>query len=221
MIQIVKEFLLKFSPISYLKTVRRKKNTLKELERWIKTGKQNPPPHIIKQKNLLHYKTKYNLKIFVETGTFNGDMIEAMKDHFDELYSIELYQPLFEKAEKRFKSQKNITIIQGDSGKKLKSIMKHIDRPALFWLDGHYSGGETALSEKETPIFEELLCILESKDYQHVIVIDDARLFGTDLSYPTINELNTLVTSRRNNLEITVEYDSIKIAPKVDLLIDS
>lgn len=216
MIQIAKEFLLNFSPISYFKTVRRKKKDIKELERWIKTGKQNPPPHIIKQKNLLDYATKYNLKFFVETGTFNGDMIEAMKDHFDELYSIELCQPLFEKAEKRFKFQKNITLIQGDSGKKLKSIMKRIDRPALFWLDGHYSGGETALAEKETPIFEELICILESKDHQHVIVIDDARLFGTDLSYPTINELNTLVNSRRDNLEITVEYDSIKIAPKVE-----
>ncbi|MFA7347220.1 MAG: hypothetical protein WCZ86_05630 [Desulfurivibrionaceae bacterium] len=216
MIQIAKEFLLNFSPISYFKTVRRKKKDIKELERWIKTGKQNPPPHIIKQKNLLDYATKYNLNFFVETGTFNGDMIEAMKDHFDELYSIELCQPLFEKAEKRFKFQKNITLIQGDSGKKLKSIMKRIDRPALFWLDGHYSGGETALAEKETPIFEELICILESKDHQHVIVIDDARLFGTDLSYPTINELNTLVNSRRDNLEITVEYDSIKIAPKVE-----
>ena len=37
-----------------------------------------------------------------------------------------------------------ISIIQGDSGKILNSITNKLKKPAIFWLDGHYSSGITA-----------------------------------------------------------------------------
>ena len=47
---------------------------------------------------------KGNRKIFIETGTAEGDGIEcALKAGFEEIYSIELNPNLFEKCKKKLK----------------------------------------------------------------------------------------------------------------------
>jgi hypothetical protein len=70
--------------------------------------------------------------------------------------------------------------------------VRRIDQPALFYLDGHYSGGITARAAKDTPIYEELSHIFEH-DPRHVIVIDDARCFGRDPDYPSLHELREFI----------------------------
>jgi len=57
--------------------------------------------------------------------------------------------------------------------------------------------------------------ILKSKNLNHVIIIDDARCFGNEPDYPTLDELKKFIFSKRDNLEITVEFDSIRIIPKI------
>ena len=171
-------------------------------------------PDSVKREVLMSYKEQYDIKIFVETGTYHGDMVEAMKNVFDKIYSIELGLNLFNKAKEKFSPYKHIEIIHGDSGKELKSIMEKIDEPTLFWLDAHYSMGITVRGEKDTPIYEELNHILGSYNFGHVIVIDDARCFGTDPAYPTIDELKEFVFSKRKNVQIIVQDDSIRIIPK-------
>jgi hypothetical protein len=208
--QIVKETSL-YHPLRNWMVKRRLK---KELVEWEKNGKPSPPPHIIKQQTLQSYAEKYNLKVLVETGTFYGDMIEAMKNVFDKIYSIELSQELFERAKKRFKNQKQVELIQGDSGIELKSLLSKIDRPTLFWLDGHYSAGETAKGDKDTPIFEELQHIFDTPDLGHVIIIDDARSFGLHQDYPPIEQLSEFIKSKRPNMDVSVQYDSVRIVPK-------
>jgi hypothetical protein len=96
--------------------------------------------------------------------------------------------------------------------------MNKIDQPALFWLDGHYSAGVTAKGEKDTPIYEELNQILSSKDKGHVIIIDDARCFGTDPNYPSIKELIDFIKSIRINLDIVIQDDCILITPSQDII---
>ena len=172
-----------------------------------------PPPHVVKQGVLRSYARRYDLKIFVETGTYRGDMVEAMKPLFEKIYSIELSEQLCDAARKRFQADRHVELIHGDSGKELGRIMERIDRPALFWLDGHYSAGETARGEHETPVREELEHIFRAPDLGHVIVIDDARAFGTDPAYPTFEELGKYVRSRRPRARVLVEDDSIRITP--------
>ena len=58
----------------------------KEVRRWENTGRPSPPPHAIKQRVLREFSQRYGLEILVETGTFKGDMIEAMKKDFRQLY---------------------------------------------------------------------------------------------------------------------------------------
>ena len=135
--------------------------------------------------------------IFIETGTFKGYTVNYLKDNFKRIISIELHKDLFDKAKNRFKELEHITILQGDSGEVLKSVLITIHKPAVFWLDGHYSGsysnGTTAKGKKETPIMEELECILSHPIKNHIILIDDARLFTGQGNWIAIKEIKNYV----------------------------
>ena len=137
-------------------------------------------------------------------------MVEAQKDHFEKLISIELSQPLFDQAVDRFGKDSHIQILQGDSGEVLKEVMKYLQEPALFWLDGHYSSGLTAKTDKNTPVLEELKTILTSP-YNHGILIDDARLFTGEEDYPSIDELCSLVKEYASERSVEVADDIIRI----------
>lgn len=181
------------------------------LKKWERDGRPVPPPHIMKQRILLEYAKSHNLRVFVETGTCYGDMVHALKSCFDAIYSIEIDPGLFAIAKNRFKSLAHVHILYGDSGKELENVLRQIGQPALFWLDGHYSGGETGKGVAETPVYDELSHILSAEAKHHVVIIDDARFFGTDPNYPTIAELRLLLQSKRPGTKLTVENDSIRI----------
>jgi len=186
----------------------------KEIAEWKRSGRPAPPPHGIKQEAIRQYAEQFGLKILVETGTYLGDMVEAMKGVFSQIYSIELSHELYEKAKKRFEGQESIHLIQGDSGMELENLMGRINQPALFWLDGHYSAGITAKGEKDTPIYEELAHIFSTQQSGHVILIDDARCFGKDPAYPHLDELRDFIHSKRPDALIEVKDDSIRITPQ-------
>ena len=186
----------------------------KELADWEKKGRPTPPPHIVKQRVLVEYAQIYGLKILVETGTYYGDMMAAMKPHFKQLYSIELSKALHKLCVRRFKHDKQIRLIQGDSGVELKKIVDQLDQPALFWLDGHYSSGATAKGDSNTPIREELGSVLKARIKGHIVIIDDANNFGADPAYPTMEELSRYVKSIRRDLEINVKNNCIRITPR-------
>src|SRR5439155_12039483 len=67
-----------------------RRRQIQEAEQWEAMGRVGPPPHAIKQRTLRLLADQYQLRVLVETGTFYGDMIEAMRKRFDAIYSIEL-----------------------------------------------------------------------------------------------------------------------------------
>ena len=69
----------------------------------------------------------------------------------------------------------------------------------------------TAKGSNDTPIYQELQHILSAQEMRHVIVIDDARKFGNDPSYPSIEDLTAFVRSKRANVQFTVQDDAIRI----------
>ena len=180
---------------------------------WQKNGRPVPPPPAAKHQTLRDLARRSGLRILVETGTYRGDTLQALRQEFDRLYSIELSPALFAEAQNRFRSARNIELIQGDSGSRLAQLVPRIEQPALFWLDGHYSAGITARGDKVTPVFDELEAILAAP-LRHVVVIDDARLFGMDPGYPSLDELRVFVLARNPDLDITVQDDSIRIIPR-------
>jgi hypothetical protein len=185
----------------------------RELRAWHKRGCPVPPPHVIKQQTIKHYAEDYKLDLFVETGTCLGDMVEAVKRDFERVYSIEVDEELFQRARHRFRKDRHVVVMQGNSARLLKHVVKQIDRSTLFWLDAHYSGGVTAKGKTDTPILEELECLFDAADLRHVIIIDDARCFGNDRGYPTIEKLTTFVTSWKPLLDVSVKNDMIIITP--------
>lgn len=183
-----------------------------ELAEWEKKGRPSPPPHIVKQMAIEEYQKKFDLKLLVETGTYLGDMVEAQRNHFEKIYSVELSKKLFQRATKRFKVYSHINILNGDSGVVLNKLIQEIDKPALFWLDGHYSEGITAKGAKECPVLEELEAIQKSNFY-HIILIDDARLFNGTRDYPTLDEIKQIFEKNNRVYSLTVKDDIIRLIP--------
>lgn len=179
---------------------------------YLSWGTHLPVAHVVKQNNIRKYQEGYQFKVFVETGTFLGDMVEAQKNQFDRVISIELGKELYEKAVLRFQNDPQVTLLQGDSGTLLKDVVSELDEAALFWLDGHYSAGITAKSDKNTPVVEELITIFNSP-LAHGILIDDARHFIGKEDYPSIDEIAFLVKEYSPSRKVEVADDIIRIMP--------
>lgn len=181
--------------------------TIKE---WESLGRPIPVPAIYKQAVVKEFQSFFKAKEFIETGTFTGEMVDAVKDVFPSIKTVEVDKRLARRAKKTFKKYPHIEILQGDSADIFPCIMKDKKVQSIFWLDGHYSGGITGKGEKDTPIMEELNEIF--KNYKNdVILIDDARLFNVDPNYPTIEMVIKLCQSFVKDINVQVINDIIRI----------
>jgi hypothetical protein len=186
----------------------------KEHEQLQQQNVEGPASNYTKHHHLRTLAEKYSIDILVETGTYLGDTLYSLYPSFAKLYSIELSEHFFALAQKRFKQYNKIQLLQGDSGEELHKLVPQFNQPALFWLDGHYSGGITAKGKLECPVYEELNAIFASP-FNHVIVIDDARLFVGKNDYPTIEELKIYLAGARPTYSFSVSNDAIVMAPLV------
>jgi len=134
--------------------------------------RMGPPLELV-----LFLKEQAAASYFVETGTYRGETASWAERYFDHTYTIELSASYHAAAMKRFDGSSRVTALQGRSEDVLTSLLKRIDGPAVFWLDAHWSGLDTAGKENECPILAEL-AVLNAQANRHVILVDDARLFG-------------------------------------------
>ncbi len=190
------------------RTVREIKALL-EYPIWIARGKPAPDNHIAKKSRILKLSKEYNCSIFIETGTFYGQMLKFASKHFNLAMSVELFQPLYEINFNDFKKEKKVKIFLGNSANKLSEMMENTEEKILFWLDGHYSGNGTACGEQVSPIISELLTIKTHKRNDHCILIDDARLFNGHDGYPTLEETKNALLSINENYQIYIDNDCI------------
>ena len=171
------------------------------------------PSHAQKQGVVRQFAQKYGTPYLVETGTCHGDMVAAMQQEFKKIISIELAEPFYQEACERFKGVANVELIHGDSAKALPQVVARLDAPALFWLDGHYSCGDTARGDSDTPVNEELRAIFQPGGPAHIVLIDDARCFGGHPAYPTLEQVRALVHAARPGWQVEVQRDCIRIFP--------
>jgi hypothetical protein len=188
----------------------RQANRRSVAEVW-KSDSKGPPPHELKELIVLaHSDAKFT--VFIESGTYYGDMVQAVKGHFDRVISIELGPLLASVARLRFLTSRRISILQGDSGSLLPEVLANVSARCVFWLDGHYSGGVTSKGEDVTPLMRELNAIMKNGAGQHIVLIDDARLFGKDPSYPSLIDIERI--ARAHGYDFSVEWDVIQLTPR-------
>jgi hypothetical protein len=115
---------------------------------------------------------------------------------------------------------KNVECFLGDSASVLEVVLSLVDKPALFFLDAHYSGPGTARSDKDTPVVRELE-ILRAAPADSVIVIDDARLFAGEeyhtedfADYPSFDWIRDFVADNFKDYEVWRLADEFVISPE-------
>jgi len=174
-----------------------------------------------KYQNLRNLAKHHKIDTLVETGTWIGGCVQyATHDPslFKQVYSIELSLDFFQKAQEQFKDQKNLKLFHGDSGEVLPIVLDLLQAPAIFWLDAHWSGGETAKGDKNTPIIEELHAIAKHRIKKHVLMIDDAQDFSVENyprteSYPRQIEIFLLARELFPQHSCDIVQDAFRIIP--------
>jgi hypothetical protein len=169
-----------------------------------------PAPPFFKHRVIVGYGKHYGIRSFVETGTYMGDTVSAVRFWFKEIHTVELSPMLAAKSRRRFQLWKNIHVYEGNSVTLLPEILSSLSGPAVFWLDAHYSQSDTTRGAKETPIEEELGLLLRHP-FAPVILIDDARLFG-DGDYPSLERVEQLATAEGKTMN--VDLDIIRLTDK-------
>jgi hypothetical protein len=181
------------------------------IQRWEAQDRLPPLPHAVKQETVRKYGRSNRLRTLIETGTLMGQMVFAMRNDFERIYSIELEPTLHANAQQRLRRFRHVSILQGDSATVLPEIVNQLTGPALFWLDGHYSGGITAKGALNTPIRRELEIVLGSSRHRHVILVDDAHCFIGKDDYPSIDDVAALAIAFRRDAQVSVADNIIRI----------
>jgi hypothetical protein len=176
---------------------------------WILRGRPLRSPHLLKQKVVREYGEKFELKTLVETGTYYGEMVAAMKSRFDRVYSIEYVPALAERATRKFARDEHVRIFCGDSRVVMPEVLALLRGPALFWLDAGYYGW-VGMQTDEQRLSAELEMIL-SHPYPHMILLDDARgLTGRD-GIPSVGDVKDYVESKFPQRSVEVKFDIMRI----------
>lgn len=112
---------------------------------------------------------KYLKRVFIETGSNYGDGIQqALDEGYEIIYSIEIDSGRWDHCNKRFKENKNIYLLLGDTVNILNVLLRYIDEPVTFWLDAHKGNGKS-------PLLQELEIIRKHDIKTHTLLIDDLR----------------------------------------------
>lgn len=114
----------------------------------------------------------------VETGTYLGDSAVKLRELVPEVWTIELSEAYASRARERHRDAAGVHFIQGRSDAVLRELAPKWTTPMLYWLDAHWSMGNTAGNEAQCPVLAEIASLDESPSAaRSVVLIDDARFF--------------------------------------------
>ena len=173
-----------------------------------------PPENLV-----LTLRDLCGVRCFIEGGTFRGKTAKWAASHFQQVITIEASQAVYDRLMAEHSLFPNVKFLHGDTRKLLPTIVRELDGPAVFWLDSHWSAGDTFGAGDECPVFRELE-IINSSPHEHVILIDDARLFTQppppphDVNaWPTFGDIHDVLNGRKPNPYVVIVDDVIIAAP--------
>jgi SAM-dependent methyltransferase len=182
------------------------------------------PTGTLSREFVLSLRDAFGVRCFVETGTYLGDTLAQLADDFESLHSIELSSDCYAHASARFADKPQIRLVNADSTSGLDTVLRGLSEDrALFWLDAHYSGGETAKGQSNTPVKAELETILAHPHRNDIILVDDLRYFWQVLSgfrqheaisgYPSAAEIVQLLNNGARQYDCFVLSDALLAVP--------
>lgn len=180
---------------------------------WKLRGKPVRSPHLLKQHTVREYAERYGMRVLVETGTYYGEMVSAMKGRFTAIYSVEYDPQLAQRAIRKFARYPHIHILQGDSQQVVPELLKAIHERALFWLDAGYYGWSGLQGDRQR-LTTELEAILRDSGNQHVVLMDDARGLNGQNGAPTVAELKQRIELEFPGRKVEVKFDILRITPR-------
>jgi hypothetical protein len=180
---------------------------------WKLRGEPLRSPHLVKQRTVSEYAGRFGLRVLVETGTYYGEMVAAMKSRFAEIYSVEYDHALAARAQKKFAPWPHIHIVEGDSQKAIPEIIASLRQPTLFWLDAGYYGWAGLQGDKQR-LTSEFEAILSDQRFRHVILMDDARGLNGQNGAPTVPQLKQHIEFSFPGRTVHVKHDILRITPE-------
>lgn len=145
---------------------------------------------------------KYKTDIFIETGSNMGEAISlALKLNFDKIFSCEPEKTFYNFCRAKFSKKTNVMLFNDRSENILPFIINNIDKQSTFWLDGH--------GYQDIPLLKELEIIKQSSRNDHIILIDDCRMFNSiDWNFLSKKDVIKYLFKINKNYNISYE-DSI------------
>jgi hypothetical protein len=179
---------------------------------------------VLSREFVLGLRDAFEVQCFVETGTYLGETLAQLSGDFDSLHSIELSRDYYARSAARFVGQPKIHLLNADSTSGLETVLGCLsEERALFWLDAHYSGGDTAKGQSNTPIESELGAILAHPQRSDIILIDDLRYFWKArpgflqhealIGYPSAGELAHVLKSGAREYDCFALSDALLAIP--------
>ena len=145
---------------------------------------------------LAELKTLLGIRVFVETGTYEGDSTAVAASLIDQVHTIELSPEHYVRAAERFAGDEHVEVLHGGAEDLLPVLFRKLrKRATVFWLDAHWCEADAAGAESQCPLLDELAAITPLNE-KSVVLIDDARLFfappprpAEAEQWPTFDEL--------------------------------
>jgi hypothetical protein len=163
-------------------------------------------------------------RVFVETGTFQGQGIERARPHFPRITSIEIKKSLSDAARQKYQTPQ-IMVIEGDSPEVLKGLQN--PQPVFFHLDAYWHGGSSLFGVREdlgTALLRELRTLAE-RPYPDIIWIENLRNLGQVAKHTRKGMEEPSVVLNWTHLTPTAIQDSYKPGyrfhpiPHLDILV--
>ncbi|HTC72567.1 MAG TPA: hypothetical protein VK655_06735 [Solirubrobacteraceae bacterium] len=163
-------------------------------------------------------RDRLGLRRAVETGTYRGLTARGLAPLFERVITVELSRSLHARAAVALSEFPNVEAIQGHSADVLSDIAA-AHTPTLYFLDGHWSAGNTVGAENECPLLDELAAIGAGHPHD-CLIIDDARLFTSApppphdcAQWPTIEAIFDAARLQRPQHMVTVLSDQVIAVP--------
>lgn len=131
-------------------------------------------------------KDKNSCDYFLETGYYMGSGVHrAIQAGFKKIFSIEISSIYVANGKKHYENNNKVKIIHDDSKNLYETIKDFPNKRFLFFLDAHADQTSEHEQSINCPILHELEAIRKHPIKNHVILVDDMRLFRSQSAWAT------------------------------------